>query len=262
MSQGATISESTELACDIRGYVQRWGGAFMTAPEMAEVEQEAGLGSKALYLRGRSAVLGDPAPAVVADVFGIFPGWLFDLLLPAAVQAISAPDAVEAYRKALGRWARARLGAVEEPGRLAALLRRLVDCADPSGLALFSGWRSVAWPSGEPERVAHGLMMLREYRGGLHFAALRSVGLSISEAVVADPEGGRGRLLRTAWQPEAADELIARASAVPDLHERWRRGEGLTDERMGELLAAALDGAEQVELRQRLRVLDEVAGRA
>jgi hypothetical protein len=48
-------------------------------------------------------------------------------------------------------------------------------------------------------------------RGGPHFAALRAVGLTVPEAVVADPEGGRDRLLRTAWAPDAADALIAAA---------------------------------------------------
>jgi hypothetical protein len=211
----------------------------MASAELAEVEQEVGLGPKSLYLRGRSAVLGDPPPGVVAELFGIFPRWLFDLVLPATAKVLSASEAVEAYQEALGRWARMHLAGVEEPGRLADLLKRVVDCADASGLTLFAGWQHAVWPRGDVERVAYGLMVLREYRGGVHFVALRAVGLTIGEAVVADPDGGRGRLLRTAWQPEAADELIASASQRPDLHERWRRAEELTDERTGELLAAA-----------------------
>lgn len=228
----------------------------MTSAELAEVEREVGLGPKSLYLRGRSAVLGDAPPGVVAELFGIFPSWLFDLVLPAAAKVLSAPEAVEAYQEALVRWARVHLAGVEEPGRLADLLKRTVERADASGLALFAGWQQAVWPHGDVERVGHGLMVLREYRGGVHFAALRAVGLTIGEAVVAEPEGGRGRLLRTAWQPEAADQLITMASRRPDLHERWRRAEELTDERTGELLDAALGGPEQAELLRRLRALD------
>ncbi|GHF04198.1 hypothetical protein GCM10017786_42500 [Amycolatopsis deserti] len=232
-----------EIAKEIRPAVQKWGGAFMTSPELAEVEREAGLGRRALYFRGRSAVLGDPSPAVVAELFGIFPRWVVDAVLPTATERLGAEVAVAAYTEALYRWSKAHLR--ESP--LAALLPRLVEAADASGLALFAGWQRVEWPSDPVARIGHGLMLLREYRGGLHFAALRAVGLTVPEAVVADPEGGRARLLRTAWSPEAADELIARARRRPDLEERWRRAESLTDERMDELLEV-LSEPERAEL--------------
>ncbi|WP_199430037.1 SCO6745 family protein [Qaidamihabitans albus] len=254
-----TVQVSSEFARASRLFVQRWGGAFMTSEQLAEVEGEVGLGQHSLYFRGRAAVLGDLSPGVATEVFGIFPRWIFDVVLPAAVEAISATEAVAAYQEASARWARARLAGLAEPERLAELLVRLVEGADASGLGLFAGWREAAWPAGAVERVAHGLTVLREYRGGVHFAALRAVGLTVPEAVVADPEGGRGRLLRTAWQPEAADELIARAEARPGLRERWAEAERLTDERAGELIEAVLSEPERAELLDRLRALDAVA---
>ncbi|GAB3480271.1 SCO6745 family protein [Amycolatopsis cihanbeyliensis] len=253
---------AVDAAAGVRPFVQRWGGKFMTSTELAQVEQELGLAPRALYFRGRSAVLGDPPPQMVAELFGIFPRWLLDALLPAATSALDSPSAVEGFQEGAARWARARLSDLAEPERLGGLLARLTEAADPGGLALFGGWRRAAWPEGALERVVHGLHLLREYRGGLHFAALRAVGLPIEEAIVADPEGGRGRLLRTGWQPEPADELIARANARPDLHERWRRAETLTGERMGELLVDTLGEPERAELLDRLRALDELATRA
>lgn len=113
---------------------------------------------------------------MVAELFGIFPAWLFDLVLPASATVLSASESVEAYQEALGRWARAHLAGVEEPDRSADLLQRVVECVDASGLALFAGWQRAVWPQGDVERVAHGLMVLREYCGGVHFAALRAVG--------------------------------------------------------------------------------------
>ena len=98
-------------------------------------------------------------------------------------------------------------------------------------------------------------MVFREFRGGVHFAALRAVGLTVPEAVVADPEGGRGRLLRTAWSEEAADALIAAAEAKGDLRERWRHAERLSDERVADLLAVTLTDAEREELRRCLDAL-------
>lgn len=239
-------------ARDIRETVQVLGGKFMTSPELAEVEAEVGLQPRTLYLRGRSAVLGDPPPKVVAELFGIFPHRLLEFALPPAMAALDAVAAVRAYSRSSARWARVNLSGADDPGRLVDLLFRLVDVADASGLALFAGWQLAGRPEDDVERLAFALMVFREFRGGVHFAALRAVGLTVPEAVVADPEGGRGRLLRTAWPEEAADELIARAEAKGDLRQRWRHAEHLTDQRVAELLAVTLSGADREELRRRL----------
>ena len=246
---------AAELAKRIRPVVQTLGGKFMTSPELAEVEAEAGLPPRTLYVRGRSAVLGDVPPKVAAQLFGIFPHWLFELTLPAAAGVLDAPASVRAYVESLARWSRIHLSGEGDSGRLADLLFRTVDAADASGLALFAGWQAAERPTGNAERLGFALMLFRELRGGLHFAALRALGLSVPEAVVADPEGGRERLLRTAWSPEAADELVAAATAKPDLVDRWRHAERLTDERIGELLAATLTEPERAELEDRLAAL-------
>jgi helix-turn-helix protein len=86
-SKGAdmtTIEGKAGLANRIRPVVQVLGGRFMTSPELAAVEAEVGLPPRSLYVRGRSAVLGDVPPKVAAELFGIFPHWLFDFVLPPA----------------------------------------------------------------------------------------------------------------------------------------------------------------------------------
>ena len=249
------IDTAAGLANRIRPVVQVLGGKFMTSPELAEVEAEVGLPQRSLYLRGRSAVLGDVPPKVAAELFGIFPHWLFEFALPPAMAALDAPSAVRAYAESSARWSRVNLSAVPEPGRLADLMFRIVDVADASSLALFAGWKIAERPSGDVERLSFALMLFRELRGGLHFAALRAMGVTVPEAVIADPEGGRERLLRTAWPEEAADQLVAAAAAKPDLRDRWQRAERLTDERVGELLATALTDAERDELDSRLAAL-------
>jgi len=249
------IDTAAGLANRIRPVVQVLGGKFMTSPELAEVEAEVGLPQRSLYLRGRSAVLGDVPPKVAAELFGIFPHWLFEFALPPAMAALDAPSAVRAYAESSARWSRVNLSAVPEPGRLADLMFRIVDAADASSLALFAGWKNAERPSGDVERLGFALMLFRELRGGLHFAALRAMGVTVPEAVIADPEGGRERLLRTAWPEEAADQLVAAAAAKPDLRDRWQRAERLTDERVGELLATALTDAERDELDSRLAAL-------
>ncbi len=251
MADETTIGQ----ARDIRGPVQVLGGKFMTSPELAKVEEEVGLPPRTLYLRGRSAVLGDPPPKVVAELFGIFPRWLFEAALPPATEALDAPSAVRAYAQSPAEWGRVNLSDADEPGRLADLLFRLVDAADASGLALFAGWQRAERPQGDLEQLAFALMVFREFRGGIHFAALRALGLTIPEAVVADPEGGRARLLRTAWSPEAADELIAAAETKSDLRQRRQRAEDLTDQCVAELLDVTLAEAERDDLRRRLIAL-------
>lgn len=250
-----TIEGAAGLANRIRPVVQVLGGKFMTSPELAAVEAEAGLPPRSLYVRGRSAVLGDVPPKVAAELFGIFPHWLFEFVLPPATAALDAPASVRAYAESSARWSRVNLSAVSEPGRLAELLFRVVDAADASGLALFAGWKNAERPIGDVERLGFALMLFRELRGGLHFAALRAVGLTVPEAVIADPEGGRERLLRTAWPAEAADDLVAAAERKPDLRDRWRRAESLTDDRIGELVDSTLTDVEQSELDRRLAEL-------
>ncbi|WP_372671491.1 SCO6745 family protein [Amycolatopsis kentuckyensis] len=250
-----TIEGVAGLANRIRPVVQVLGGKFMTSPELAAVEAEAGLPPRSLYVRGRSAVLGDVPPKVTAELFGIFPHWLFEFVLPPATAALDAAASVRAYAESSARWSRVNLSAVSEPGRLAELLFRVVDAADASGLALFAGWKNAERPAGDVERLGFALMLFRELRGGLHFAALRAVGLTVPEAVIADPEGGRERLLRTAWPAEAADDLVAAAERKPDLRDRWRRAESLTDDRIDELVDSTLTDVERAELDRRLEEL-------
>ncbi|EOD65706.1 SCO6745 family protein [Amycolatopsis vancoresmycina] len=249
------IEGVAELANRIRPVVQALGGKFMTSPELAAVEAEVGLPPRSLYLRGRSAVLGDVPPKVAAELFGIFPHWLFEYVLPAATAVLDAPAAVRAYAESSARWSRVNLSAVSEPGRLAELLFHVVDTADASALALFAGWKNAERPAGDVERLGFALMVFRELRGGLHFAALRALGLSVPEAVIADPEGGRERLLRTAWPEDAANELTAAAERKTDLRDRWRHAEALTDDRIAELLVSALSDQERAELDRRLAEL-------
>src|SRR5947208_8856935 len=98
------IDTAAGIANRIRPVVQVLGGKFMTSPELAEVEAEAGLPPRSLYVRGRSAVLGDVPPKVAAELFGIFPHWLFDFVLLPATAALDAPASVRAYAESSARW--------------------------------------------------------------------------------------------------------------------------------------------------------------
>ncbi|PTR32301.1 hypothetical protein C8K36_1011353 [Rhodococcus sp. OK519] len=204
------------------------GGAFMTSPQLAAEEERLGMWARSLYFRGRSAVLGDPPAAVVASLFGIFPAWLIELMLGEAAPVVAAGDAIRGYTRACGAWGSAELPRSDGTDEATELLYRVVDGADLTALPLVAGWQIQERPLAPAERFAHALMLARELRGGLHFAALRASGLSVPEAVVADPHAGLDKMLRTGWQESDADAVITRARARPDLHTRWRRAEETT----------------------------------
>jgi hypothetical protein len=140
---------------------------------------------------------------------------------------------------------------------VAELAERILDTADAGALALTAAWRAWPRPDDPAARAAHAIAVLRELRGGLHFCALRTEGLDIPVAVLADPGGGPERLSRTAWSPEAIDDLRRRASAMPDLVSRWQRAEAATDTALAQCVKV-ITAAERAHLAHQLQVADSV----
>jgi hypothetical protein len=244
--------DAQECARVTREVVVHRGGRFMVSPELATQERLLGLPARSLYFRGRSAVLGDPPPAVVAELFGIFPGWLVDLALSSPTGKLAAERAVEAYTAACWEWGRHHLTAVPDPGPTADLLFTVVDAADGSGFALFAGWRHAPRPADPPARLAHALMVVRELRGAFHFAALRAGGLGVVEAVFTDPESGPQRLRQTGWREEDVAPVRERLHGRTDLEPRWHEAQRTTDETFGACLAV-LGAGQRADLAGALR---------
>ncbi|KAF4409181.1 MULTISPECIES: hypothetical protein [Streptomyces] len=244
------------FAADTFSAVVRLGGRFMTSPELNARGAALGLAERLLYFRGRADVLGAPSPLLATEVLGIFPSWVVTYAYEQSAELTPA-ETVSAYSAGCWDWARNHLTGTPESVRAAQLAHRVVDGADASALPLFAGWRAAERPAPTdgPASLGHALMLLRELRGGLHFAALRACGLGVTEAVVADPGGGRARLLRTAWPEDAADALVERAGKIPDLAERWQRAERLTEESFELAVESALPPAERSELCERLVAL-------
>jgi hypothetical protein len=212
------------------------GGRFMTSPEMAAEGTPFGMEAGPLYFRGRTGIVGAPGPAVAESLLGIFPRWVIDAVWESSAAHPTA-DLVAAYARACAAWGRRHLA--DRPGAVDAvpLMERVVDAADASALPLFAGWRDAPRPDDAPARAAHLLMLLRELRGGLHFAALRAHGLDVPVAVLTDPRGGDARLRRTAWTDPDIEALRARAVAVPDRTARWAAAERSTTAAFAERVA-------------------------
>ncbi|GLZ31380.1 hypothetical protein Lesp02_35680 [Lentzea sp. NBRC 105346] len=239
------------IARETREALVGLGGRFMTSPQLAAEQERLGLPKGALYFRGRASVLGDVTPDTVATLFGLFPKWL-----PRMVHVTLPPaQAVSAYLAACWGWAREHLPADE---RLASLLLKVVDSVDGTALPLFAGWQAAPRPDDAKALLGHALMVARELRGGLHFAALRVSGISVPEAVTADPGGGRPRLLRTGWRPEEVDALYAGiAGREEEIVKRWQEAEQLTDVSFGHALGV-LSPEELIDLRDRMLAIEVV----
>ena len=112
---------------------------------------------------------------------------------------------------------------------------------------MFAAWRAQDRPDDTSGHAAYLVMLLRELRGGLHFAALRAQGIEIPVAVLADPNGGVTRLRQTGWRTEQIEGLQERAARVPDLAARWTAAEQMTDAAYDEA-RSVLTAAERAEL--------------
>lgn len=230
MTKSLEISKSTAAA------LVRVGGRFMTGKHMDAAAEQYGMPGTALYFRGRIGAAGTVPAPVAISLLGLFPSWVVDMTWE-QTKAFPAQAAVPAYVSALTSWGAGSLAGLEGVDRLVELADKVVDRAEATGLPLFAGWRAQPRPAAGPGRAAYALMLLRELRGGLHFAALRAAGLDVPLAVLGDPIGGLPRLQRTAWRPEDIEPLVSRADAVPDLKSRWATAEETTNATFGHCLA-------------------------
>jgi hypothetical protein len=203
------------------------GGRFMVGSEMAARAKELGTHAGGLYFRGRTGALGEVSSRVATAMLGIFPSWVIDFTWRESA-TLPARTAVEAYRGACADWGASHLSELPGMARLADLAERVADAASATAVPLFAAWQAQPRPAADGPRAAHALAVLRELRGGLHFAALRTHRLEIPLAVLADPGGGPARLRRTAWEEDAIAQLRQRAAAIPDLQGRWQAAENAT----------------------------------
>jgi Helix-turn-helix family len=246
-SRGCAVSTSAlAVSRGSRAGLVDAGGRFMAGEEMAAAAKPLGMRAGGLYFRGRAGALGEVSSQVATAVIGIFPSWVVDLTWRESA-ALPAEVAVDVYSAACTHWGQRYLSTIAGMDRMAALAERVIDAAEASALPLFAAWRARSRPESIGGRGAKALAVLRELCGGLHFSALRSHGLDIPVAVLADPNGGVARLRRTAWRQEEIELLQQRAAAIPDLAGRWAAAEQDTDCAFAGQLAV-LDDAEQAEL--------------
>jgi hypothetical protein len=164
------------------------------------------------YVWGRAAPMGEPTAPLVAAAFAAFePGLIAGLyeegrrtLGRAELLRIREAATVESLRGILGR---------EDVRGVVAALRRGVDAADGTGRALFSGLRSLAWPTDPLGQLWRACEAVREHRGDSHVAAYISDGFDpvrmniLTELWVGYPLGAYSGT--RAWGKERTDRALA-----------------------------------------------------
>ena len=232
-----------QLAHDTRDAIVRVTGGFMTDPACYACGAALGFEGMDFYVAGRAGALGDvPADVVVATLVFFSP----DAIRPAwerSAPVMPRRSAAEHFATWAHTWAEEHLPDGVDYARLATLLGAIVASASVAGVPLFAAWRTLPEPSAPKALTIHRMNAIRELRGGLHGAAVLTIGLTPVEAIS----------VRTAamlpvfgWTDEPADPK--------PLHERWNLAEARTDRMLGRRLAV-LDDAERTELDELLRAL-------
>lgn len=225
------------------------GGRWMLDPQVLAAGAAAGYpNGYAYYVAGRGGVLGDVDADVVVSAFGFFE--------PATLRKMwERGGAVEGPRAAARRYA---AGCAEYLGpkvsgfggleRFVELATKAATGIDPSGLALFAGWRAEPLPDEIEARAALLLHVLRELRGGVHLLAVVTSGLPPLDAVVV--AGGVETAQRFGWREPFPE---------PDA-DRWTEAEERTDQILTGLYRRVLWDVEVAELAELVGGLAEHVG--
>jgi hypothetical protein len=196
------------------------GGAFGQSPEFRDLVERLGVGRWPTYFAARAGVMGDVEPEVVAAAFGFFSPEHVARCLRDAARAGSPSAIAGEDRAAMDRWGRRAFDGMANVARAATLAQQVVVSADPAGLPMFAALRAADTDDDDVRaQLAHALMCLREHRGGLYLLAVRAVGLSPLDAVLA--QGGGDKALANGWKPPY--------TVAPDATRRREDAEHLAD---------------------------------
>ena len=198
---------------------------------------ELGFDGIDFYVAGRGGALGDVDGAVVAAAFVFFH--------PATIverwdrgRAVMPPsEAARAFASCLDSWAAAHLADGIDYDRLAELEGKVIAAASPAGAPLFAAWSALPEPKDAKALALHRMNVLREWRGAVHGAAVRRLGVGAAGGGDGpDPGDGRSlRMARAASRPRAARWRLGRRRGGdrPDRRACLRRPRGGRARRAG-----------------------------
>lgn len=161
------------------------------APEAQEEYAGIGLDLKANralgYFPARAAAMGPVGPGIVHATFFSFSRAACEFGLAGAWDAASPAEVLAARYRGADRALRRMCGdALDGPdvAEAVALCRTACEGATGDGRALYAAHADLPWPDAPHLQLFHAIMLLREFRGDGHIAAMVAAGVSGLEAAV------------------------------------------------------------------------------
>lgn len=214
-------------------------GIFMLHPQTFAGSIAAGYQNPmAGYVAGRGGVLGDATGATVSAVFAVFEPGTVKALWDEGRAVRGAAGAAKIYWEQVGDFGRAYLADAEGTARIAALGEKVIVATPAVGLPMYAGWRDMPLDSDDAARALQVMHVLRELRGDVHFNALANSGITPVEAHML--HAGPDYTTMFGWSRPFADGA--------DKKDRYAEVENSTNRRMVEILSAAMNPDEVVEL--------------
>lgn len=218
-------------------------GIFMLHPDTFAAGMAVGFANPlAAYVAGRGGVLGEATGVTVAAVFAVFEPDFVAALWAKGIAVRGAVGAADLYWSQTADFGRKYLAGAEGLDRLAELAEKVIEATPGAGLPLYAGWRTMSLVDDAPGRAMQVMFVLRELRAAVHFNILTNSGITPVEAHMLNkgPSAGQAYARMFGWPEPFADG--ADKKKIYDLVE------DSTNQRMSELLGAALDSSAIAEL--------------
>lgn len=156
------------------------------APEVFAQAEKLGFDTRTRwpsYFPLRAAPLGAAGAELVSATFYSFNPAMVREHIPAAWQVATPADVLAARAEGVGEALR-KLAGDQDLTEVAALARELAEAADTTARPLGAANADLPWPTEPHLALWHAATILRETRGDGHVAALLTVGLDPTEALV------------------------------------------------------------------------------
>lgn len=220
------------------------------APEVFAQAEKLGFDTRTRwpsYFPLRAAPLGAAGAELVSATFYSFNPAMVREHVPAAWQVATPADVLAARAEGVGEALR-KLAGDQDLTEVAALARELAEAADTTARPLGAANADLPWPTEPHLALWHAATILRETRGDGHVAALLTVGLDPTEALVSFAAVGAAPVEVFASRGWSAEQW---AEAQQRLVERgWMNEDGTATD-------AGTAGRDEVE-----RITDELAAPA
>jgi hypothetical protein len=174
--------DPAELVALVCPKIRDLGWAFYFTPETIAVGESLGLDVLKFYFLGRGGVLGDVEPELVISAFGYFSPSLVSNMWSEARSIYPPLDAARVYLTCCADLGREKLSDIDDLQGFCSAAGDVNDAADPVGLPLYAGIKSLPLVEDPPGRAMQLMAVLREFRGSAHLLAVRSTGLDSKTA--------------------------------------------------------------------------------